>query len=225
MRPTVIAAILGCSAAFGQPALSIAQQQSPTFEVASIKPNGQGEAAGFAFDFTPDGGVRGRNFSVWNLIRSVYNLRDLQMSGGPSWIKSQGFDMEAKPPQTGKSVQRDQTLLMLQALLQDRFKLKFHRETLQVPSYVLTIAPRGPKLPPPREGRGRTAMGDLDVPSLTLTSLCHVLEFDLDRPVVNQTGLEGSFAFNYSGRLNGHERKPRTHRNRLYSPRSRSSLG
>jgi hypothetical protein len=64
MRRTVIAAILSCSAAFGQSTVAIAQQQSPTFEIASIKPDGQGEAAGFSFDFTPDGGVRGRNFEL-----------------------------------------------------------------------------------------------------------------------------------------------------------------
>jgi len=168
-------------------------QQLPAFEVASVKPNVQGEAAGFSFEFTADGGITSRNFSTWNLIRSAYNLRDLQITGGPSWIKSQGFDIRAKP-QTDASAPREQTLLMLQTLLQDRFKLRFHRETRQVPSYALTVTPRGPKLPPAREVRGRTMMGDLDAPSLTLTSLCHVLEFDLDRPVANQTGLDGPFA-------------------------------
>lgn len=169
-------------------------QPGPSFEVASIKPNVQGEAAGFDFDFTADGGIRSRNFTVWNLIRSAYNLRDLQMTGGPSWIKSQGFDIQAKPLQNGTSVPRDQTLQMIQELLEDRFKLKFHRETRQIAAFALTIGPRGPQLLPAREGRGRTMMGDLDAPSLTLISLCHVLEFDLDRPVVNQTGLDGPFA-------------------------------
>lgn len=165
----------------------------PTFEVASIKPNAQGEGS-FSFDFTPEGGLKAHNFSMWNLIRTAYNLRDLQMSDGPSWIKSQGFDIEAKPQRSGEAVLRPQTLLILQALLRDRFQLNFHRETRQVASYVLTVGPKGPKLPSPKEGRSRTAMGDLDVPSLALTSLCHVLEFDLDRPVMNQTGLEGPFA-------------------------------
>lgn len=165
----------------------------PAFEVASVKPNTQEEGS-FSFDFTPDGGLKARNFSAWNLIRTAYNLRELQMSGGPSWIKSQGFDIEARPARSGESVPRSQTLLMLQALLQERFKLKFHRETRQVASYALGITSRGAKLPPTREGRPRTAMGDLDVPSMTLDSLCQIFEFDLDRPVVNQTGLEGPFA-------------------------------
>jgi len=184
MRPAVL--FLIGTIAFAQPRLA--------FEVASVKPNVQGEASGFDFDFTAEGGIKSRNFSVWNLIRSAYNLRDLQITGGPSWVKSQGFDIQAKPPQTAAPVARNQTLLMLQALLEDRFQLKFHRETRQVAAYALTVAPRGPQLPPAREGRGRTTMGDLDAPSLTLTSLCHVIEFDLDRPVVNQTGLDGPFA-------------------------------
>ncbi|HEY7337714.1 MAG TPA: TIGR03435 family protein [Bryobacteraceae bacterium] len=182
MLPFVVAATV----AFGQ--------QPPAFEVASIKPDAQGEGADFDFGFTPDGGIRSRNFSVWNLIRSAYKLRNLQIAGGPSWIKSQGFDIQAKPPQTGTPVTREQTLLMLQTLLEDRFNLKFHREIRQVPSYALAVARQGPKLPPPRNGRSRPAMGDLDVASMTMESLCQALEFDLDRPVVNQTGLDGPFA-------------------------------
>lgn len=165
--------------------------QRSAFEVASVKPNPQGDVAGFDFSFTADGGVTARNFSAWNLIRTAFNLHDLQMRGGPSWVKSQGYDIQAKP---GASVARDQTLLMLQSLLAERFQLKFRRETQQVPSYVLSVGPKGSKLGPPRTGRARTRMGDLDVPSMTVASLCQVLEFDVGRPVVNGTGLDGSFS-------------------------------
>lgn len=185
MRRRIILGILACIAAFGQ---------TPKFEVASVKPNSQGELAGFSFSFAADGGLTARNDSVWNLIRAAYGVRDLQISGGPSWIKSQGFDIEAKPPKSDQPIPRQQTLLMLQALLRERFQLEFHREMRDVPSYALIVAPHGPKLPPPGQGRNLTAIGNLDSPSMTLGSLCQILEFDLDRPVVNQTGLDGPYA-------------------------------
>lgn len=76
-RPALVWSAYGCS--------SLRQsfsKQLPAFEVAPVKPNAQGEAAGFAFDFTADGGITSRNFSTWNLIRSTYNLRDLEITGG-----------------------------------------------------------------------------------------------------------------------------------------------
>jgi uncharacterized protein (TIGR03435 family) len=168
-------------------------QEKPAFEVASIKPNPDGPGS-FSADIAPSGRVTFRNFNVWNLIRLAYGLRDLQMSGGPPWIKNRGFDIQAQPASSATPVPREQTLRMLQTLLEDRFDLKWHRESREAQAYGLTIARGGPKLPPAREGRGRTMFGDLDAPSMTLDSLCQILEFELDRPVLNRTGLSGSFA-------------------------------
>jgi uncharacterized protein (TIGR03435 family) len=172
--------------------LSFAQEK-PSFDVASIKPNPDGSGS-FSADIAPDGRVTFRNFNVWNLIRFAYGLRDLQMSGGPAWIKSRGFDIQAQPAPSATPVPRDQTLRMLQTLLEDRFHLKWHRESPEGPAYALTIARGGPKLPPAREGRRRTMLGDLDAPSMTLDSLSQILEFELGRPVFNRTSLSGPFA-------------------------------
>jgi uncharacterized protein (TIGR03435 family) len=81
--------------------------------------------------------------------------------------------------------------------------LKWHRESREGPAYALAVADRGAKLSPAREGRTRGRMGDLDVPSMTLESLCQVLESELDRPVFNRTSLSGPFAIQlhwFSGR-------------------------
>jgi uncharacterized protein (TIGR03435 family) len=165
-------------------------QQKPAFEVASVKPNLEG-SGDFSFDFAADGRVTARNFTVWNLIRSSYNLRELQMSGGPAWIKTRGFDIQALP---AKPVPRPEVLKMLQTLLEDRFQLKYHRETREGPAYALTVANVRPKLPPAHEGPQQPKFGDLDQPSMTLDSLRQILEFDLDRPVFDRTGLSGPFA-------------------------------
>ena len=167
-------------------------QQKPAFEVATVKPN-PGPDAGFSFDIATGGRVTASNFSLWNLIRSAYRTRDLQMSGGPPWIKTRGFDIQAQPPHSATPVTREQTYQMLQALIEDRFQMKWHRESREGPAYRLIVAPGGPKVPPPHEGRARTMFGDLDAPSMTLDGLCQILEFDLGRPVLNRTGLTGPF--------------------------------
>jgi uncharacterized protein (TIGR03435 family) len=165
---------------------------TPKFEVASIKPNSERTGV-LSFDITPGGRVTARNFSVWNLIRTAYGLRDLQMSGGPAWLKNRGFDIQAQPAQSDTPVPRDQVNRMLQALIEDRFQLKWHRESRETPAYGLSVTARGPKLLPPQEGRDRRMFGDLNVRGMSLDELCQILEYDLDRPVVNQTNLSGRY--------------------------------
>jgi len=160
--------------------------------VASIKPDLEG-SGDFSWDIAPNGHVTIRNLDVYSLIRGAYGLRDLQMSGGPAWIKNRRYDIQAQPAQSATPVPREQVNRMVQALLEDRFQLKWHRETREAPAYALTIGAHGPKLPPAREGRGRPRMGDLDVPSMSLDQLCQTLEFELGRTVLNRTGLSGPF--------------------------------
>jgi uncharacterized protein (TIGR03435 family) len=169
-------------------------QEPPSFEVASIKPNREGPFGDLSQDISPNGMFTARNVPLKDLVRLAYGLRDLQISGAPAWSKTQGFDIQARPAANGATWPRAQVLRMLQGLLEDRFQLKAHRENRDVPAYALTLGRRGPTLLPPREGAQRGRFGDLDMPSMTLKSLCEVLEFELGRPVVDQTGLPGSFA-------------------------------
>ena len=171
-----------------------AAQDKAAFEVASIKPNAGGPESGFSIDIAPSGRFTARNLDIWNLIRLAYGLRDLQMSGGPTWIKNRRFDIQAEPAQNTMPALREKVLRMIQSLLEDRFRLKWHRESREGPAYGLSVADRGPKLPLAREGRGSTKFGDLDAPSMTLESLCQILEFELDRPVLNRTGFSDPFA-------------------------------
>ena len=86
----------------------------------------------------PGGEFRARNHTLKECIGFAYNLTPGLISGGPSWIASDRYDIEAKMP-GGTKVTRDQTMLMVQTLLADRFKLKFHREQKEMSVYNLVV--------------------------------------------------------------------------------------
>jgi len=89
------------------------------------------------------------------LILRAYGVQGYQLSGGPDWLDSLNYDIQAKIDSaraeelsTLNLTQRNlQTLRMLQSLLVDRFKLALHSETEELPVYALVIAKDGPKIP------------------------------------------------------------------------------
>jgi len=139
---------------------------------------------------------------------------NVPISGGPAWINSDLYTIEAKPVgQPGTQVLEGP---MLQTLLEDRFKLKIRRETRDVPVYFLV--PAGPKLEKVEEGScvpfdsragftrrdrqrvcgalriGRNGRGiHWDFDSVTVTEFARTLH--LDRPVVDRTGIAGLYRF------------------------------
>jgi uncharacterized protein (TIGR03435 family) len=178
--------IIVALAAFGQNPLR--------FDVASIKANPEGPQGAFSLSTSPGNRFRARNMTVWNLIRQAYGVRELQMAGGPEWIKTEGFDIEAK---IETAVSQEQLREMLQTLLAERFRLKIRREPRSSPAYALVVAKGGPKLQPAADltGRNKTMLGKLVVQKMSMGELASILEFDLDRPVVDRTGIAGNFAF------------------------------
>lgn len=182
------------------------------FEVASIKPSdpaGQGSA----LLVTPGGGLNGRNLALKTLIQRAYGLLDFQVSGGPAWIHSEHYDIQAKAlrntrdesvpndlikltPDQGKIFQ-DQFLERLRTLLADRFQLKFHRETKELPVYALAVAKGGPKI---RETTGdksglQLRRNQLDAKGMPIANLTRILSQRLGRPVMDETGLAGTYDF------------------------------
>jgi uncharacterized protein (TIGR03435 family) len=117
----------------------------PTFEVASIKPAlGQGYMM-----VRPLAGGLTANASLQMLMQNAYAVQSFQIAGGPGWINSERFAIEAK---ADGNATRDQIILMLQSLLEDRYQMKFHRETRELPVYALVVARGGVRLTSPREG-------------------------------------------------------------------------
>src|SRR5579863_1167750 len=118
-------------------------QERLTFEAASVKPN---DSLSVRHVLLPPVGGRlsTRMAPLGLLIQSAYGVQSFQISGGPDWMDSTGFDIEAK---AAGNPSRSQVWLMLQSLLEDRFHLKVHRETRMMPVYALAVAKDGPRLP------------------------------------------------------------------------------
>jgi uncharacterized protein (TIGR03435 family) len=136
--------------------LSYAQtpSQKPKFEVVSIKPSGPGS-------FPSSGGTDGDRFVMQNttvkvLLQVAYRtlspggadvlLRADQVLGGPAWIDSDRFDVEAKIGCKGGIASDVEIKLMVQSMLEDRFQLKAHYEKRDLPVYDLVAAKGGPKM-------------------------------------------------------------------------------
>jgi uncharacterized protein (TIGR03435 family) len=166
----------------------------------------------------PGGRFLATNATVEMLVNTAYQLKPHQLIGGPSWITSEHFDIEAKAE---SSIPFNQMRPMLQAMLADRFKLAVHHETQQVPQYSLVLVKEvklGPKLvahsddvkcvdvsagPPSRPRPGETrpipcggflmSLSHMAATKTTLEALAGTLSNFVDRPVVDRTGLTGFY--------------------------------
>jgi uncharacterized protein (TIGR03435 family) len=199
-------------------------QQSPDaapsyeYEVASIKPNKSGTNM-IRVMFTPNG-LDATNATLEMLIRAAYGIEENQISGGPSWLKSDHYDLDAKMDSPTADalhkLSQDQSRLarqhMLQALLADRFKLAVHHDSKELSIYALVVAKNGPKLQQAkpgdtypngikgpdgtaRPGMMRMGRGQLTGQALPLSELARLLTAQLDRTVVDKTGLTGNYDF------------------------------
>jgi bla regulator protein blaR1 len=223
----ILAAVSGLIGATIVPRLGAqAPAGSPTFEVASVKPNKSGDGR-VMLGLQPGGRFTATNVTLRLLIRNAYRVQDFQIVGGPGWISSDHFDIVAKaegdPPQ-------DQIQLMVRALLADRFKLAVHNDKRELPIYALVLARPdgrpGPKLrpastdcealrargrgaapppgPPPGPPGGpmscgmRMAPGNFVAGGMPLTQLATTLSQIVGRVVQDQTGLSGQFDFELS---------------------------
>ena len=123
---------------------------SPTFEVATVKPNKSGEPF-IRFGLEPGGRFSAINVPLKELIRVAYNVQAFQVDGGPGWVASDRFDVTAKAegdfPPVGPG-QSGPIQVMLQNLLADRFALKVRREMKEMPIYALVVARADGKLGP-----------------------------------------------------------------------------
>src|SRR5580658_2008791 len=135
---------------------------SPVFEVASVRPCKDSEPGGRSGGSTANspGRLTLRCQNVMGFINLAYRFYANgrvnapwswpPIEGGPAWINSDRYEINAKAEGTPSEAMTHGP--MLQALLEDRFKLKIHRETREIQAYVLTIAKNGPKLHSFKEG-------------------------------------------------------------------------
>ena len=166
------------------------------FEVASVKPTATQDGS-LAVHFPPGGRFSIRNLTLKQLLQTAYAVQAYQISGGPGWITSAGFDIEARAGAGTEDLSRAQVLRMVQTLLADRFQLALHRETRLLPVYALIVGKTGSRLQPADTNLGppQTRMGQMVVRKMSMTEFANILALALKRPVKDETGLKGEFAF------------------------------
>jgi uncharacterized protein (TIGR03435 family) len=184
----------------------------PQFDVASIKQRNDG-ATSSACCLGPGGSLNAKNQRVSNLIGFAWTMKYYQLVGGPNWLESDRFDIEAT---TEGNPSQDEIKQMLQALLEDRFQLKVHRDTRELPLYALTLAKGGSRLQAFKEGDcvkydpstptasspGKPrdfcgfnilTQGRWNASGITIQQVVSALADITNRPVVDKTGLSGLF--------------------------------
>jgi bla regulator protein BlaR1 len=191
--------------------IALAQEQ-PAFEVATVRRDVSGQP-GPLFDMFPNLTVERATLKA--LIRMAYRVHYFQISGGPDWIDSDRYNIQAKtegapkPGPEGLTLQR----LRLQRLVAERFKLAVHTERKELPIYELTVAKRGPRLQAPnciqRDPGDRTiapgktmrdycgfggwSNGRYEATAGNMADLTGGLSDLLERVVVDHTGIKGTF--------------------------------
>jgi uncharacterized protein (TIGR03435 family) len=171
----------------------VAQTAAPSFEAASVKP-GKANDDSSSWNSRP-GYLVMRNQTLNALIRIAYDLKADQVTGGPKWLDSDRFDVEARAAGPAKD---PELLAMLQTVLAERFQLKIHRDTKLVPGYAMVVAKGGLKVRPV-EADGRPRMnwgrGRIIAERATMKRLAEALARMLGSPVVDTTGIPGEFSF------------------------------
>jgi uncharacterized protein (TIGR03435 family) len=197
MRTTVSMAFVAVYTAFGQP------PTPPAFEVASIKLYRLPAGVFIAPPETNSFDISGSRIDFWpltltGLIVAAYNVRENQVSGGPAWALEQGGDrylISARAPVDAP--RSDQVRLMLQALLAERFNLKLRRESKDLPVYEVTVAKNGPKMKEISTDSPPTAP---PVFKGTMEHILIMLGGPLDRPLIDKTGLAGTYEYTFDMR-------------------------
>ncbi|MBV8847231.1 MAG: TIGR03435 family protein [Bryobacterales bacterium] len=185
----------------------------PQFAVASIKQRTDGGSAS-ACCLGAGGRLNVKNQRVSNIIGFAWTMKYYQLVGGPSWLESDRFDIEATAE---GSPSQDEMKQMLQSLLEERFHLKVHQETRQLPAYTLTLAKGGSKMQAFKEGdcikydpstpaspstpiRPRDfcgfnvlTQGRWNASGITMQQVTSALADITNRPVIDNTELSGLF--------------------------------
>jgi uncharacterized protein (TIGR03435 family) len=188
------------------PALPVAQKPL-TFDAASVKRSNTGRTDG-GVGLRPPNRYAASNVLLRTILVHAYRLKRFQVLGGPDWIDTERFDIDARAPE-GTSSQED-LFQMVRSLLADRFQLATHREVRELPIYALVEARTdqrmGPQLkssdvdcaaPPNPCGMSSTSFtnggGTLSATGKTLDDLATTLGGMTDRAVVNRTRLSGKY--------------------------------
>ena len=171
--------------------------QAQEFDAASVKPS---KAAGTRSSVRSDAGrITYTNVTLRDCLMAAYDAKDYQISG-PAWLATDRYDIVAT---ANGAASDDDMKLMLRKLLNDRFQMTVHREKRELPVYALVVGKNGTKLmkESANPGRSRTQLvgGGVVFTNITVAELVDYLSrahlAEMDRPVVDNTGLKGQYDF------------------------------
>lgn len=192
---------LSLCAAVGMTATLVAQAPGPAFEVASVKRAEPGKTGG-RVRFLPGGRFVGENVSLEFVIQQVYGLRDFQVIAAPPLkaIIKDGVGARYEIEGKGRGdATPEQLREMVKTLLADRFQLRVHNETRNLPVYALVPESGGPKGAHAPDGKGggieSVAPGWIRGMGTGIGFLAEVLSRYVDRPVVDRTNLKDVLDF------------------------------
>jgi uncharacterized protein (TIGR03435 family) len=172
-------------------------EQSPVFEVASVKPTGRPPESGSAGWTISHGTFTAYAAWVRGMIAMAHGVHAAQVHGGPAWLDTEQYNVQAKAasPDAGP----DQIKAMVRTLLADRFKLAVHRQTQELPVYTLAVGKNGSKMQEAKEGEKTQAAfvnrGHLVCTRTNLLGLIITLSNTIGTPVIDKTGLTGFYDF------------------------------
>jgi len=213
-RLNLLTSFLAFAAMLSLVARSAAQGETPHFDVTSVKPSNSTDLHTI-YQLRRSGMFVAENASVRFLVRLAYEIQDFQIIGGPGWLDSDRFDIEARATQISDPAEM---LPMLKSLLADRFKLTIHKETRQLPVFELVEDKGHSKLQvadpgacfardaktPKRTGSGEgqsLACGRLYFPapneilgkSVQMSSFAEALSSRVGKTVIDKTAAAGLF--------------------------------
>lgn len=175
----------------------LAQTPAPAFEVATIKPAAPSPDGHTHINYPPGDNFSAINITLLDLMQWAYNMPQKQILDGPSWLSSTRFDIQAKADLTDQmkhltsAQDNDLKRHMVQGLFADRFHLKLHQETRNMPAYDLVLAKGGSKLQP-SQANGRTVRvgrSYFNAQGLTAPLIAEELSLISGRIVVDKTNL------------------------------------
>ena len=209
--------------------------QTPAFDVASIKPTlATGDTS---IQARYNGGFTANNAPLRALVTRAFGVHDSQVIGAPGWFATERFDVDARVDQAPPGGP-EALLPMLRTLLAERFKLRVHNETRELPAFVLTVARSDRRLgaqirpteadctkatqltadqvraqardgwPPcgmtytvqyvAQAATGLANRSRVRRSGISMKDFATSLQTNVDRPVIDRTGLDGRFDIEYS---------------------------
>ena len=172
--------------------LAFGQTTPLAFDAVSVKPNKSGSGSSHSSDH--EGVLTATNVSLKSFIMRAYGVREYQVEG-PDWLADEHFDVAAKPP---SKVTDEQFAQMLQTMLAERFKLTVHRGNKVLPAYALVVAKGGVKMTAVEDDGNHGTNSTRNKLTATRCSpdrLAQFLTRQMDRPVVDGTGLKAVYNF------------------------------